>query len=465
VRTRAGTTLTRRHVLRGAGVALALPWLESLAPRRARGQSAPRPVRFVPIYFPFGTDYPGSPDFWSPAAPGSGDAWQLSPILEPLAPVKSHVAVLWHVDQTAYGSDAVQPGNGQLTASYLTCVACNSAGFGPTPMPPAAGTSIDQRIAQALGARSLQAGLSTLDSYCDGPCEYARSISWSDPMTPLYKTVNPQDLFDQIVARVSPATAPAAAGARKSILDFVLGNAKGVESRLGRSDRARMDQFLTSVRDLEVRVAGVSGALACSTEQRPTLAASVGNVPPDYNRDAHANVMIDLIVMALECDAARIVSFMLDDARSQFSYDFLPLRHFTPAGSSPAMGVVEMSALAAANAGDGNDFWSTISWWYASKASLLCQKLGALPDGAEGQSLLDNSIVWFGSGQQGEDYAIRLPVLYAGGGGGALRTNQAFTFAPSQRLSNVYLTFLRNVFGVNDARFGDSTGIVPELLA
>jgi uncharacterized protein DUF1552 len=456
-------TLTRRHVLRGAGVALALPWLESLAPRRARGQAVPRPLRFVPIYFPLGSDYPNSLDFWSPATPGQGDAWQLSPLLEPFAPVKSRVSVLGHVDQTAFVSSdgLVAPGNSELTGAFLSCTKVPMG----TQSSPTNGVSIDQRIAAVTGARSLQVGLSTLDSYCDGlPCAYSRSISWTAD-GPAPRLVDPQAVFDAIVGLEASAMPSGASGSavpgRKSVLDFVVSNATSLEGRLGRSDRARMDEFLTSVRDLETRVA----APTCRPVARPTLSASVGKVPPDYNRDDHANVMVDLMVMALSCDAARVISFMLDDARSDFPYDFLPLRHFTATGSTPAMGNVNISPLVAANAGDGNDMWSTITWWCASKASLLCQKLAAIPDGVDGQSLLDNSVIWFGSGQQGEDYEIKLPLLYVGGGGGALRTNQALSFAPSQRLSNVYLTFLRNVFGATDASFGDSTGVVPQLLA
>jgi hypothetical protein len=170
--------------------------------------------------------------------------------------------------------------------------------------------------------------------------------------------------------------------------------------------------------------------------------------------------------MAVSCNVVPVMSFMLDDARSYYPYDFVPLRHFTATGSVPTMGVTHGSLIGLANAGDGNDGWTTAQWWFASKAASLCQKLAAIPDGIDGQSVLDNTLVWFGSGQQGEDYAINLPLLYVGGAGGALRTDQALRFAPkSQRLSNVYLTFLRNAFGASDMRFGDSTGIVPELLA
>jgi hypothetical protein len=447
---------TRRHILRGAGVALALPWLESLAPRRARGQSPPTTLRFVPIYFPLGNRYLLDPDYWTPTTPGQGDAWQLSPILEPFQPVKSQVAVLGNVDQTAWGSATVDPGNGQLTGAYLTCV--KESG----PSDATNGVSIDQRIAAVTGASSLQLGLSTLDSYCDGsPCVFSRSISFDESGASLGKLVDPQAVFDLIVSGGQPNPAPPDAAARESVLDFVIGNATSLAPRLGASDRALMDQYLTSVRDLETRVAAVA---ACQPIPRPTLSANVNAVPPDYNRDVHADVMIDLIVMALSCDKARVVSFMLDDARSDFVYDFLPLRHFTAAGSTPATGNVGVSPLVAANGDGGNDQWMTIDWWYASKASTLCQKLGAIPDGP-GVSLLDNSIVWFGSGQQGENVATNLPVLYVGGGGGVLRTNSALRFAPSQSLSNVYLTFLRNVFGAADARFADSTGVIPDLLA
>jgi hypothetical protein len=454
-------TLPRRHVLRGAGVALALPWLESLEPRRARGQAASPRLRFVPIYFPLGTAR-----YWTPKGVGSGDAWQLSPILEPLAPVKPYVTVLGHVDQTVY-ADTFYPNNGVLTGAFLTCVKCRQA-TNSADTSVLAGTSLDQRIAQLLGARSLQVGLSTFDSYCDGaPCAYARSISWSDPVTPLFKIVDPQSLFDRIVAgrpTVDPV-APARASARKSVLDFVLRHAASVQLRLGRSDRARMDEFLASVRDLEMRVAATPTApQSCPSEARPTLSAAVGNVPPGYDRDAHANVMIDLIVLALGCDAARVVSLMLDDARSSFPYDFLTARHFSASGSTPGTTKLGGGPVNYANAGDLNDGWATIDWWYVSKLALLCQKMAALAD-ADGATLLDNSVVWFGSGQQNENGTTNLPLLYVGGGGGVLKTNCSLDFAPRQSLSNVYLTFLRRVFQAGDPRFGDSTGIVPELLA
>jgi hypothetical protein len=157
---------------------------------------------------------------------------------------------------------------------------------------------------------------------------------------------------------------------------------------------------------------------------------------------------------------------MLDDARSEYVYDFLNERKFTPVSSTP--GTARVGGLHGLSvAGDLSDGWATIDWWFASKVAALCQKMDAIPDGG-GRTLLDNSVVWFGSGQRNDrtaDNAQRLPVLYVGSGGGTLRTDAHLDLGPQARLANVYLTFLTKVFGATDASFGDSTGVIPDLLA
>lgn len=461
---------TRRHLLRGAGLALALPWLESLAPRQARGQGtplAPPRVRFVPIYFPLGTA-----SFWKPTGTGEGDAWKLSPILEPLAALKKSVTVLGHVDQTCYGAPGVTPGNGLLTGSYLTGARCSTSFTLPTRN----GISIDQRLAQlpALQAPlpSMQLGLANVDSYCDGaPCAYSRSISWKDETTPLFKLIDPQLVFDNIVTagHVEPTTI-AKRDARKSVLDYVDRNGSAIQKRLGKTDRVRMDQFLTSVRDLEQRIALTGPSAACKPGTRPTLSVKVelqSMVPASYDRSVHADLMIDLIVMALACDVTRVVSFMLDDARADSMYT-LATRHFSATGSTPTGTTTKANPIALANSGDTDDAWATLGFWYVSKLAALAGKMAAIPDGANA-SLLDNSIVWFGSGMQGEWRATDLPQLYVGSGGGKLRAGWSIDFqangGKSQSLSNVYLTFLRAVYGAQDASFGDSTGVVTQIVA
>jgi hypothetical protein len=455
---------TRRHILRGAGVALALPWLESLAPRPARGQGIPLAPkrRFVSMFFPMGTA-----DYWRPT--GSSSGWQLSPILAPLAPLKSRVTVLGHVSNTAYGPQPPAHHYALMTGSFLTCVPGQS-------QPLKNGLSVDQRAAALLGNStpipSLQLGLSTLDSSADSENPaFSRSISWRSPTEPLFKMVSPQAVFDRLVGgqnAVQPTFDPGQQRrrARQSVLDFVLANANGLRPTLSTNDRLRVDRFLTSVRSLEQRVTTpvLPPGPQCSIGTRPGLVAAPGSVPSDYDRDRHASIMIDLIVMALACDLSRVVSFMLDDGRSDFVYDFLTERRFTAAGSTPGTASVG-GYRGVTNAGATNNGYATIGFWFVSKLAELCQKLAAVPDGPN-QSLLDSSLVWFGSGEHdGHVTTPELPLLYVGSGGGVLRTDRYHDFPAGQRLSNVYLTFLRHVFGAPDAAFGDSDGALTDLLA
>src|SRR5688572_5693869 len=188
--------LNRRTLLRGAGVALALPWLESLAPKAARAQAALRPKRFVPIFFPN-----GAAERFRPAAAGSGAAWALSPILQPFEALKAKMTVLTGMENwsafnplTANPVFKVEPSHGRQPQSFLRCVdgevVADQAGS-------SSGTSVDQVIAQhpdyaAMPIASMQVGASSWESFCDGkPCEFSRSISWRSATQPTYKDVDP----------------------------------------------------------------------------------------------------------------------------------------------------------------------------------------------------------------------------------------------------------------------------------
>ena len=465
---------TRREVLVGAGVALALPWLESLAPRATRAQSAAAPRRYVALYFPNGTA-----DFWHPSGSGAGAAWSLSPILEPLAPVKQYVSVLRNVANYSPFGGHVEPSHSNCGASTWTCVRPNGQNNANN------GISVDQRIAQQIGGvtplDSIQVGLSTLDSFEDGlPGQHSRSMSWKSASEPLYKIVNPQAVFDRLTAGgigsgtaapVDEALAEARRARDQSVLDFVLGDAAAVQRKLGASDRRKLDQFLTSVRGIEKRVAEpgmqVAGA-SCAPLARPSAEYGVGNTPPDYDRGVHAELMIDLVVMALACDRTRVVSFMLDDARSDFVYDFLPQRRFTDTGSEPGDGTVG-GYHGLQHAGDRNDGFATIGWWNAQKAASLAGKLAAIDEGDAG-NLLDNTVIVFASGMHGGNHdAGDIPIALIGGGGKTtsgtvLKQDQYFAFADEQRLADVHLTILQHVFGLPDAEFGASSGVIEDLL-
>ncbi len=452
-------SFSRRTVLRGAGVALALPWLESLAPRPARGQTASSPRTFVAMTFPCGTA-----DFWKPAQPGSGTAWALSPILEPLAPVKSHVNVLGNVGNWGPFNGHIEPSNSNLGGALLTCT---RAVFNQADGSLVGGTSVDQVLAQALVGKtkldSLQVGLSTINSYTDGlPAACSRSISWRSPTEPLFKEIDPQIVFDKIVGAVSPLPSGGLAKARRvknqSILDYVLGHATTVRGQASPSDRVRLDGFLDSVRTLEKKIQdNPVRPAACVAPPRPTERIAIGNVPAGYNRDAHANVMIDLIVMALQCDATRVVSFMMDDVRSEFSYSFLTARTFTATGSTLTTRPVSGGIYALNASGAQSSDYATCNFWFVEKLSRLAQKLAATPT-ASG-TMLDDATIWLGSEMHGPNHdGLDLPIVTVGKGGGRLKTNQFIDFAKmprkTERLSNLFLTFLRNVFDLPVQTFG-----------
>jgi hypothetical protein len=474
---------TRRQLLMGTGVALSLPWLETFSPRSARAQAQAAPKRYISLYFPN-----GSADFWKPT--GTASAWNLSPILEPLTPMKARVTVLGNVgNYSPWGiNSTLSPSHSNNCATAWTGVKANG------PNNANSSISIDQAIGNQLAAanggkpptvlHSLQVGLSTLNSYFDGlPGPHSQSISWKSASEPLYKTVSPQAVFDHLVAGGLPmgtggTTMPDPLAERrrllkKSALDYILENATSLQTKVSTSDRARLDQFLSSVRTLETRVADpamqVSTNLTCSPVTRPTETFGVMSTPPGYNRGAHATLMIDLVVMAIRCDVTRVISFMLDDARSDFVYDFIKERLFTIMGSTPGTAPVQ-GYHGLQHAGNTNNGFATITWWNVERANELATKLAAITEGGAG-NVLDNSVIHFMSGMHGGNHdGLDLPLVLIGSGGGVLKTGQYLSFPSVKNLQDVHLTVLQKVFGSPVPQFGVplggyTAGIVPEILA
>jgi hypothetical protein len=245
------------------------------------------------------------------------------------------------------------------------------------------------------------------------------------------------------------------------VLDAVLENAARTQQRLGTEDRQRLDQFLGSVREVEKQLAPVGQAMAnaaCAPGARPALAASYGlaNNQDGYDRIQHARAMSQLLVLALQCDATRIVSYMLDDARSDFVYDHLDNRRFSDDASESGDGKVG-GFHGLQHAGDSNNGYATINWWLSQQTSELCQMLDAIDEG--GSSLLDNTVVLYGSGMHGSNHRpTHLPIVLLGGGGGRLRTNQhlAFDAAEGMPLRDLYYTLANEVFGAELPSFGQS---------
>ena len=470
-------------MLKGAGVALSVPWLETFETKRAQAQTA-SVRRYMSFYWPLGTA-----DGYLWGATGAGASMTLAPILQPLQPNISKIMPLGGVGDYSPWNGHVEPAHANNCATAWTGVKANG------PMSANSSISIDQAIANQIVASnggksptplaSLQVGLSTLDSYTDGlPAPHSRSISWKDAASPLFKIISPQDVFDALVAGGLPQNGnatmplppdPAAmrrAALRQSALDYIAASASNLQMRVSKSDSARLDQFLSSVRDLENRVTVApitkQAGLNCSPLMRPTQTATVNQpYPPGFDRGVHATLMSDLIVMAFQCDLTRVVSFMLDDARSDFVYDFLTMRAFSMTGSKPSVGAVA-GYHGLNQAGDQNDGFATITWWNMAQLNDLITKISAIKEGAG--TAFDNTIIYAGSGMHGgNNDGLNVPVVVAGTGGGVFKTGQALHLAGGstvtgnkvelgKNLQDVHLTILNKVFGGTLKEFGVSLG-------
>jgi Protein of unknown function (DUF1552) len=495
------TKWTRRQMLKGAGVALSLPWLETLAPRKAHAAGAAK--RYMSLYFPNGAAF----GYWPPS--GSGTSLTLSPILAPLEPNKAKALILGNVGNYSPWGGHIEPSHGHNMATAWTGVRASTAagvntGNGDTYVN--SSISVDQQIASTIIAAnagksptplsSLQVGLSTLDSYTDGlPGAHSRSISWKSTTEPLYKITSPQAVFQHLMAGGFPSggsnmSAPDPAAARrvalkKSALDYIAESSSSLKTRLSRTDTVRLDQFLTSVKTLETRVLannmpGTSVAGCNPPATPPTQVYNVGSVPPDYSRGTHATLMIDLVVLAFQCDMTRVVSFMLDDARSDYAYTFMKQRAFTATGSTPTANNVTAGYHGlqhAANYDTDNGF-ATMGWWNVDRANELVTKISAISDGAGG-SAMDNTVIHLMSGMHGGNHdSLNLPLVLLGSGGGVLKQGQYLNFPATgpmnsgKNLQDIHLTIINRVFGGSLTQFGKAqgafagtTGVVNEILA
>lgn len=472
--------LSRRALLRGAGVALALPWLESWSPQTVKAQAAEPPRRFLPIFLPN-----GAPELWRPASAGSGVAWRLSSVLEPFgASLKAKVNVVTNLENgTVFnldGSESVEPSHSRLAGAWLTCVDAAEV-RARLNLAEANGISVDQVLAQHASRRgktpldSLQLGLSSPLSNCDSePCSSSRSVSWASSTQPMYKQVDPLEVFNQLVSLAQPADPSGAAAlkARKrlarqqSVLDAVQENAERTRQRLGTSDRRRMDEFLDSVRAVERRVTRVSagmGGLACIRSEAPTLARveqsalAPRQTTATYDKGLHADAMNELIAMAFQCDVTRVISYMLEDERSEFTYDHVQERAFTAEGSTPKGGACPEYHAAQHHTGDE---FATITWWNVGKVAELCRRLDAIEE-APGVSVLDNTVVLFGACMHGSDHRPNeLPLALVGGGNLGVKNDQHVVLDP-RPLRDLYFTLLNRVFGLDIQAFGQNHAGAP----
>ena len=432
--------ITRRQLLRGAaGATLALPFLPSALPRRAWSDTFAEPTRMIFWFVPNGIQTPWfNPD-------REGEDYDLKDIVLGLEPIKSDVSIISGMANMV----AEQPLTGDHprgTASFLSCTAIRHTAGADIYN----GISADQVAAQALGSEtplpSLQLGIvpgaNTGDCTAGYSCAYLRNISWAGPSTPLPNITDPGVLFDRMFG--VDADLPAEEKARRalvqaSVLDRVQQDAASLQQRLGQRDAEKLDEYLTGVRELELRVQSLGGG-ACEPPDRPT-----GGLP----FEEHVTLMNEMMVMALHCDLTRIVTFMLGPGGSNQAYPFLGIPEAHHQLSHHQNDEATLEKLV------------TIAQWEVDQFASLVQQL-ADTETAEGTRLLDHTLAMFSSEiEDGDAHRHEnLPVLLAGRGNGAHRPGRYWRETNKRPISDLYLSML-NGFGLDLDSFGeDSTGPV-----
>lgn len=434
--------LPRRTFLRGLGATLALPLLDAMVPALTAAEKSPAaPVRRLGfVFIPMGCDITR----WTPT--GKDKLGELSPILSPLAPVKEHVSVLTNMElKNAYPGthsssnaaflSAARPKHTESTDYYL-------------------GTTVDQIAAQHIGRvtqlPSLEMAMDMMQTVgqCDNgyACVYQNNLSWSSPTTPLPAEAHPRLVFESLFGEGgSKADRQAALRRRASLLDFVKDDIARLGQTLGPSDRAKVDQYLETIREVERRIQKAEHDVA--DNPLPDLDRPVG-VPASYAE--HARLMFDLQVLALQGDVTRVITFQLARETSSRTYPEIgvpdphhPLSHH---GNDPAK-IAKIAKI--------NQF----------HVSLFAEFLAKLKATKEGNgSLLNHSLYLYGSGMGNPNVHdhINLPILVAGGAAGGMKGGRHIRFNKPTPLANLHLTLLGKV-GVRLDKFADSEGPVQEL--
>jgi hypothetical protein len=442
-------SVPRRKFLRGIGTALALPLLDSMVPAFADTTSAATPVRRLAIaYVPNGVIM----DNWTPVAEGS--AFELTPILEPLAPFRDRMTIV-----SGLASRPAFPGPGEGTGDHVRAASTFLTGVHPkkTEGPDIrAGVSMDQIAAREL-RKDTQ--LTSLELCLDGnelmgaceagySCAYANTLSWRNPTTPLPMENQPRAVFERLFGD-SDNTTRAARLARiqadRSILDSLVQEVSTFEKKLGPGDRAKLAQYLDAIRDLERRI---QKAETQSAKELPLMERPTGGIPGTFAE--HARLMFDLQVLAYQTDMTRVVSFLMSREVSPRPYPEIgiPDAHH---GLSHHLHRPEQMAKCA-----------RINHYHVEQLAYFLDKLKSTPDG-DG-CLLDHITIVYGCGisDSNDHLHTNLPILVLGGGAGRLKGGRHLRVADQTPLANLHLTLLDKL-GVPMESLGDSTGELAQL--
>jgi hypothetical protein len=447
--------ISRRTLLRGAGAAMALPWLETMstaAPGASNRLTEP-PLRMMFLFMPNGV----RPELWVP--PGEGQDYEITPHLKPLEGLKKDfilVENLWN--QNSIGRNGHWPKTPVwLSGGYVQRTAGDDLDTGAV--------SVDQFAAQRIGNRTM---LPSVELGIDAPRTgidlagggfarlYGSFISWKDPHTPVPKEIVPQLAFDRLFRNNrlpvisggnpnDPAVLKALQRDDTSVLDAVLQHAKAVQRQGSASDRIRLDEYFESVRSVEKRIeAAMQPQKRWINEGKFPVERPAAGIPATHAE--HVRLMMDIFILAFWTDTTRIGTFMFGDAQSGKDYSWLPGVRGSFHGLSHHREQPEVK-----------EQYGKIVDWHIEQVAYFLNTVRKLDEG--GTSLLDNSMIMFGSAlSDGNRHAVEnLPIVLAGRGKGTLRPGRRLRAPEHTPACNLYLAMLHRM-GIEEKSFGDSTG-------
>ena len=455
---------SRRNFFRGLGALVAVPAMESLLPassivagsmaRPLATTATGAPLRTAFMFFPNGA----IPKAWWPTSGGTDTKvnakdFELSPTLKPLGEWKKHVQVLKGLDnKSAEGRKDGAGDHARGNATFLTGVRLNKSATDIR-----AGKSIDQVIANQVGhltrfpSLELASDPIRQSSNCDSgySCAYQYNISWQSESTPMATESNPRLVFERLFGSGAPGERAKSLESRRasqqSILDFVMEDARSMQKRMQNSDRRKLDEYLTGVRELERRI---QRAESFGNPEDPAIETPVG-IPSSHVE--YVDLMYELTALAFQTDSTRVASLMLGHDGDNRSYDFLGVSE----------GHHELTHHQ--NKAERINKVQRIDQWYVEQFSKFLRRMDSIKD-IDGNSILHNSMIVFGSGNADGNRHTHddLPVLLAGGGGGELNAGR-FVDHNGVPLTNLYLSMAERMGVESLDRFGDSDGVLGNL--
>ncbi len=454
--------ISRRRMLKGLGATIALPFLQAMVPPGVSAShffEQEKIKRAAFLFMPNGV----CPGKWAPK--GEGTAFELSPILQPLQSLKSELLILEQLMNK--NSDTGEEGHYTKTANFLTSMRIQKTKGADVN---SGGISVDQLIAQHIGHNtlfpSLEYGIDRVKSGIDSAVGFTRlygsAISWKSPTQPCAKEINPRLAFDRLFRNMVPGKeAKEENPHKKSVLDAVMADAKALQKRVGAEDQNKLAEYLDAIRSVEKRLDNPAALKDFESRITPDIKKELVRV--DQRIDEYVEyaagvditekvqLMMDIMALAFWSDATRVSTFMFGNSVSGRNFSFLEGVNGSHHGVSHHKDDPRLMSQ-----------YERISHWHIEQYSYFLQRLASIKEGES--SLLDNSMIMFGSGlRDGNRHSPHnLPIVIAGRGGGALHTGQFLTFEEDTPLANLYHTML-NVMDIPHEDFADSERELTEL--